>query len=196
MADYMNPEFDLKELIERLKKVNERWSMHPAVGTKMEDGSIFAGISYNENTRTEYIVLVMPEDLPSPVTLNQARAAIEELNKDAARNLGHNDWKVPDIDTLHLIKRNQDKPNLRGTFNAASKHRKIKTAKYYLSTHTDGLTAGPNASKVCGLDFTTDNKRDLYSIGEWLDRNKDRLTVRPVRFVPYKGVEGPGKFKL
>jgi hypothetical protein len=70
----------------------------PAIGTRMPDGTIFAGIS-PDTGRPMYAT---PEDAPLTVTFNEARTYAEELH---AHSCG--DWRIPTRAELNVLFQNR-----------------------------------------------------------------------------------------
>ena len=83
-------------------------------GTDMEDGSVFAGV-----TKDGKKIFAMPVDLGFTATFNDAAKAVKMLNEKKA--LGHDDWQIPDLETLKTLQRNQNQGSLKGSFNTTNK---------------------------------------------------------------------------
>ena len=83
------------------------------VGTKMPDGTIFAGISPD----TDKPMYVMAEDESVTMTFNEAAKFSGGLNK--YRAYGHKGWRVPTKAELNVLFQNCEKGALKGTFNLA-----------------------------------------------------------------------------
>jgi hypothetical protein len=82
------------------------------IGTKMKDGTIYAGIS--PDTRTP--MFVMPKDERHNTRLSWLKTTIARLNRRKKR--GHNDWRLPTFAELYVLYKNQNKGALSKTFNA------------------------------------------------------------------------------
>jgi len=48
------------------------------------------------------------------MTFNDAAKRVQEMN--AYKPFGHNDWRIPDINQLRIMQKNQDKGTLKDTF--------------------------------------------------------------------------------
>jgi hypothetical protein len=70
-------------------------------GDRMEDGTIFAGISPD----TRGPMFTTPHDAPLVYTFNQAAEYAQTLNSQ--NFLGHNDWRVPSKDELNVLFNNR-----------------------------------------------------------------------------------------
>ncbi len=77
------------------------------IGDRLEDGTVYAGIS----PTTQQRMYVVPADAPLTMTFNNAAKYAEDLEFG-----GHNDFRVPDKDELNVLFENKDKGALRGTF--------------------------------------------------------------------------------
>ena len=82
-----------------------------AVGDKMQDGSIFAGVSPDTGKQ----MFAMPADADLTMTFNGAAQYAKKLNAEKA--LGHDDWRVPTKAELNTLFENREKGALKGTFN-------------------------------------------------------------------------------
>jgi hypothetical protein len=80
------------------------------LGDKMEDGTIFAGISPD----TKRPMYVAAEDAGLTMSFNQAKEYAVKLGAH-----GHKDWRLPSKAELDMIYRNCEKGALKGTFNQA-----------------------------------------------------------------------------
>jgi hypothetical protein len=138
----------------------------PRVGQKMRDGSIFAGLIADGTQR----IYAMPKDLDITMTFNRAAKAVGKLN--ARKYLGHDDWQIPALDNLHILRKNQNEGTLNGTFKTASFNGLLFPVFYWSSTenHRD-------SSYVQGVRFS-----DGYET--WDRKDSGRLSCRPVRLVP------------
>src|SRR5262245_37894620 len=75
-----------------------RWDV---LGDRMEDGTIYAGISPD----TARPMFAAPCDAPLTYTFNEAAKYAMKLN--AANYLGHNDWRVPTKSELNSLFNNR-----------------------------------------------------------------------------------------
>lgn len=81
-------------------------------GMKMQDGSVYVGISPTTGTQ----MFAMPADAPVTLTFNRAADYATKLNQ--AKILRHGDWRLPTKDELSLLFKNRDQGALKGTFNS------------------------------------------------------------------------------
>lgn len=102
----------------------------PEPGDKMEDGTIYAGISPD----TGEALYVMPQD--SPGTLKWKAAMKYAAGLDAA---GLIDWRLPTKAELNVLYENRDKGALKGTFNETGSY----PAGWYWSSTEPSLLRGP-----------------------------------------------------
>lgn len=79
-----------------------------APGDRMDDGTIFAGISPD----TGKPMYTTPADAPLTLSFNAARQFTSELEDS-----GHGDWRIPTKRELITLWQNRDKGALKGTFN-------------------------------------------------------------------------------
>jgi hypothetical protein len=96
------------------------------IGERMPDGTIYAGTAPD----TGDAFYTMPEDAPLTYSFNQAAAYAEILNRQ--KFLGHDDWRVPTKDELHVLFRNRAAI---GGFNETGSH----SAGWYWSSTEDSL---------------------------------------------------------
>jgi hypothetical protein len=96
---------------EELAKVKPAAAEELAVGTKMPDGSIFAGISPDTGKQ----MFAMPADAGVTMKFNKAAKYATKLNKE--KTLGHDDWRIPSKTELNVLFQNKEKGALKGTFN-------------------------------------------------------------------------------
>jgi hypothetical protein len=97
----------------------------------MQDGSIFAGISPDTGKQ----MFAMPADAGLTMTFNEAAKYAKKLN--AAKALGHDDWRVPTKAELNTLFENREKGALNGTFNATG----IPAGYYWSGTPINGVVA-------------------------------------------------------
>ena len=100
----------------------------PEAGDKMEDGSIFAGLSPDTGKQ----MFVMRQD-GLVATFNGAAKYAKTLNE--SKILGHDDWRVPTEAELNVLFQNKDKGALKGTFNLTVL---TPAGWYWSSTPNDG----------------------------------------------------------
>lgn len=83
------------------------------VGTKMDDGTVYAGIS----PETGEGLYVTPQDCPAPgyVKWQEAMKYAEELDVH-----NYNDWRLPTKEEFGVLKTNQYKGALKGLFDKES----------------------------------------------------------------------------
>ena len=138
-------------------------------GTDMEDGSVFAGL-----TRDGKKIYAMPMDLGFTATFNDAAKAVKKLNEKKA--LGHDDWQIPDLETLKTLQRNQNQGSLKGTFNTTNKGSGSGYPVWYWSS-TEHRN---DPSYVHGVRFSDGHEH-------WHLKDLIRLSCRPVRLVAAPG---------
>ena len=73
-------------------------STAPQIGKKMEDGTVYAGISPDTNKP----MYARPADAPLTYTFNQAQKYAERLDAH-----GHKDWRVPTKAELNVLFKNR-----------------------------------------------------------------------------------------
>jgi len=138
------------------------------IGTVMKDGTIFAGLTADGKQQ----IYAMPKDLNRTVTFNDAEKAVEELNADKV--LGHDDWQIPDLDSLHVLRKNQNEGKLKDTFKTVAS-RGVDSPDWYWSSmqdHDDPSVA--------------DTARFSDGLENWHGKNTSRVSCRPVRLVACK----------
>lgn len=135
------------------------------LGTKMADGSIFAGLTADGKQQ----IYAMPTDLDVKMTFNDAAKAVKQLNTN--NSLGHNDWQVPSRENLHVLYKNQNQGALKGTFTKEA-GRGSGFPDWYWSSTEDRV----NPSSVWVVRFSDGN-------GGWGHKDNYRLSCRPVRLV-------------
>jgi hypothetical protein len=80
------------------------------VGDRMQDGSIFAGLSPDTGNQ----MFAMPADAGILMTFNEAAKYAKDLN--VAKTLSHDDWRLPTKAELDVLFQNREKGALKGTF--------------------------------------------------------------------------------
>jgi hypothetical protein len=83
-------------------------------GSKMADGSVFAGLTADGKQQ----IFAMPSDLDVTMTFNGAVNEVHRLNRE--KFLGHNDWQIPALENVCVLQKNQNEGALKGTFTAAA----------------------------------------------------------------------------
>jgi hypothetical protein len=135
-------------------------------GTDMEDGSVFAGV-----TRDGQKIFAMPMDLGFTATFNDAVKAVEKLNEKKA--LGHDDWQIPDLETLKILHSNKNQGSLKDTFKTTNKWTgSVFPAWYWSSSSYDGSSHAVDYVRFWGGFEYWDYKDDFH------------LSCRPVRLSP------------
>ena len=72
------------------------------IGTVMEDGTIYAGVS----PQTGKLLFVMPEDAP----LMDYTATVDHVNAlNREKAYSHDDWRIPIVSELGVIHQNKEK---------------------------------------------------------------------------------------
>jgi hypothetical protein len=100
----------------------------PEVGQKMQDGSVYAGLTADGKQR----IFAMPEDLDVVATFNDAARAVEKLN--ANKYLGCEDWQIPSMKTLQVLQENQNEGSLKDTFKQVAEEDEYGENFYWSST--------------------------------------------------------------
>src|SRR5262249_2949691 len=80
------------------------------VGNKMEDGTIFAGVSPDTGRN----MFVAPKDASGILRWKAAMKYAADLDSN-----GHTDWKLPSKAELGVLYQNRDKGALKGTFDTS-----------------------------------------------------------------------------
>ena len=134
-------------------------------GTDMEDGSVFAGMTPDGKQ-----IYAMPVDLGFTATFNDAAKAVKKLNEKKA--LGHDDWQIPDLNTLKVLQRNQNQGSLKDTFNTSDKGSGSDCPDWYWSSTEDRDSPSyvPIVRLSGGYEY-------------WNRKDNLRLSCRPVRLV-------------
>src|ERR1019366_9539170 len=85
------------------------------LGQLTKDG-VYAGLTADGKQQ----IYAMPTDLRTrflkrslTMTFSDASKVVEKLNEKNA--LGHNDWEIPNLANLHILQKNQNEGNLKGT---------------------------------------------------------------------------------
>ncbi|MBI3440600.1 MAG: DUF1566 domain-containing protein [Proteobacteria bacterium] len=139
------------------------------VGTKMTDGSIYAGLT-PDGPDGKRRIFAMPQDLSVTMAFNEAVKAVRKLNAENA--LGHNDWQLPALENLWVLHKNQEEGALKGTFNKASPNSPSDCRDcYWSATRTDDKT------EVYAVSFS-ENLDDSFRKAGY------QMSVRPVRLEP------------
>ena len=97
-----------------------------AVGDKMPDGTILAGISPG----TQQPLYTTPRDARGTYTFKEAARYAQTLDAH-----GHHDFRVPSKGELNVLFENGNKGKLKGTFKATGKY---PAGWYWTSMHKDG----------------------------------------------------------
>jgi hypothetical protein len=147
------------------------------IGQKMADGSIYAGLTPDGDQQ----IFAMAEDLSQKfrfqkyltMTFNQASGIVEKLNTENA--FGHNDWHIPSLRNLHVLRLNQNEGALKGTFNATNEIFNDSLNGWYWSSTSDGKFQG-----------TRDNVRFTDGKEYHTHEDTDLLRCRLIRLVPVK----------
>jgi len=145
------------------------------IGQKMADGSIYAGLTPDGDQQ----IFAMPQDLSVlfrfkqslTMTFNLAAATVEKLN--AEKTFGHNDWHIPSLRNLHVLRQNQNEGALKGTFNATNEIFNDSLNGWYWSSTTDPK-----------FRDTRDNVRFTDGQEYHTHQDTDLLRCRLIRLVP------------
>jgi hypothetical protein len=100
------------------------------VGDRMEDGTIFAGISPNTGKQ----MFALAADASLTMTFNKAK----EYAAEAADAKGNKSFRVPTKEELNVLFQNREKGALKGTFNLTGSS---PAGYYWSSTPYDGNSA-------------------------------------------------------
>lgn len=135
------------------------------IGTKVADGSIYAGLTENG----KYRIFAMASDLSTTMTFNNAAKAVKALNADKA--LGYDDWQIPTREQLKVLSKNKDEGALKGTFTTQAGRGSDYPDWYWSSTEGRGHA-----------DYVY-NVRLSDGVDNWTHKDFSRLSCRPVRLV-------------
>jgi len=134
------------------------------LGTKMADGSIFAGLTADGKQQ----IYAMPTDLDSTMTFNDAVKVVKKLNAD--KYLGRDDWQIPSLETLCVLQKNRNEGSLKGNF-ITSGNGPGSPYWYWSSTeHRD------KSALVNSVRFSD-------GVEGWIPKDIVSLSCRPVRLV-------------
>lgn len=134
-------------------------------GSKMADGSIFAGLTADGMQQ----IYAMPTDLDVTMTFNDAAKAVKKLNSNKA--LGYDDWQIPALENVRVLQKNQNEGALKGTFKTASSSGSVCPDWYWSSTEDRGYSSDVHYV------------RSSYGYESWTPKGNLRLSCRPVRLV-------------
>lgn len=137
---------------------------NPQPGQLMPDGTVFAGMTADNKQ-----IFAMPTDLGITKTFNDAVKRVQELNAQNA--YGHNDWEIPKLDVLHILRANQCKGALTNTFKKESGSSSDCPHWYWSSTEDQSGTDRMYSMRL----------EDGYE--GWNRKDNYRLSCRPVRLV-------------
>jgi len=136
-------------------------------GAKMTDGSIFAGFTADGKQK----IYATPSDLDMTMNFNDAAKAVGKLN--AGKTLGHDDWQMPSLGTLRVLKNNYNGGKLKGTFITANKSSGIDCPDWYWSST-------PYRDSPTFVDIFRFSDSNV----SWDYKDYFRMSCRPVRLVP------------
>lgn len=142
------------------------------IGTRMADGSIYAGLTNDGRSQ----IFALPTDLHATKFFNEAAKAVQRLNNLKCH--GHDDWQIPSLDVLAVLQTNVNEGNLKGTFNTTLSSRSDRVVDWYWSS-TKRCADQTLVWVVRFPDGDVDSCR----------KNDARLSCRPVRLV---SVYAPG----
>ncbi len=132
-------------------------------GMRIADGTVYAGLTADGAAR----MFVLPHDLDMAGSFNAAAKAVAALN---ARNAyGHDDWRIPSVENLHVLRKNQNAGYLCGTFKSAG----AGYAGWYWTATLHGKYPGHRRSVWLTRGIESRCHEDY-----------GRLSCRPVRLVP------------
>lgn len=146
-----------------------------AIGAKMADGSVFAGLTHDGKHR----IFAMPVDRGLVGKFNDAAKAVEEMNEN--KTLGHDDWQIPNFKDLQVLYKNMNEGALKGTFktvvpgDSESDHGSYWPNNYFSSTK-DKIFSNLILSVCFSTGYEGCGRIDVH-----------RFSCRPVRLVeaPY-----------
>ena len=142
----------------------------PALGQLTKDG-VYAGLTDDGKQQ----IFAMPEDLKTrflkrpTMTFNKAAKRVAQLN--AHKALHHDDWQIPSLEILRILKKNRNEGKLKGTFNTVIS---IDASDWYWSS-----TKEPDAPYIMRANASFANGEEDYVI-----QDDYQLSCRPVRLVP------------
>ena len=136
-------------------------------GSKMADGSIFAGLTADGKQQ----IFAMPTDLDVTMTFNDAAKAVKKLNNNKA--LGHDDWQIPSLKNVRVLYKNQNEGALKGTFNTSGNKGSGSGYPVWYWSSTEHRVF---SSYVRDVRFSVGNE-------DWDHKDYRRLSCRPVRLV-------------
>lgn len=146
-------ELRLEQLSRNLRKI----------GDEMLDGSIYAGVS-----STGKDMFVTARDLPLTMSFNNAARFVEGLNEKKEHS--HDDWRIPSLADLEILRENKNKGALMSTFKMAIGSGANLPGWYWSSTPYDKAPDYIWCARFIDTAETA-NHKDL-----------PRLSCRPVRF--------------
>ncbi len=133
---------------------------HAKIGDVMPDGTVYAGISLPMNAH----LFVTPQDAAVAMQFNEAAKYTRELDAH-----GHQDWRLPTIEELQLLFRNNQKGALKGTFNTTGRNGSF----WYWS----GTLMGAHGNIIRVARFSD-------GLEAWGTALRGPPNCRPVRLVP------------
>jgi len=137
----------------------------PDIGTRMDDGTVFAGLSPD----TKQLMYVTPEDAPLTMRWKQAMDYAADLDAH-----GYTDWRVPTDGELSVLFQNRAAI---GGFNESGSTR--PTCRYWMSTKTLGCVGHRQFNNGVKVSFFGEGGK------KWGYPEKQvNSSVRPVRLEP------------
>lgn len=125
-----------------------------AIGKKMHDGTIYAGLSPS----TGNPMYAAPTDAPRSMDVDDAAAYAKDLNVG-----GKKDFRVPTIDELNVLFANREKGALKGTFNQSSDIYGIGQARVSSNYRSATRFYDPSPFEHFGQDFCTGELTEVES---------------------------------
>jgi hypothetical protein len=139
------------------------------IGDEIRENGVVTAIYAGLTPDGKQQILAMPTDLSVTMTFNNTAQAVRRLN--AENTLGHNDWQIPALESMHVMQKNQNEGKLKGTFKTASASGSDYPDWYWSST----------PSRV--YPTFVDNVRFSDGFEFWNYKGSYRLSCRPVRLV-------------
>lgn len=145
-----------QESLQRQKNTTPTPVSLPAPGTKMADGTIYAG-----QTKNKKPFYAAPSDVSITMTFNQAAEHIKKVNKE--KYLGFSDWRLPTREELTILQRSKNT----GAFNKTFVDREHNHKGWYCSSEV--------------RDERAYDQRFVDGFGEYHDVKMSHSSVRLVR---------------
>ncbi len=141
------------------------------LGQLMSDGAIFAGTTADG----KYEIHTLSADL-APTTFDGAVIRINKLNRK--KMLGYDDWEIPSLENLIILRENKNEGALKDSFNTNSGSGDSVTFPgwYWSST-----VYRDRPSYVWSIKFSIDDHDDKDE--DWVSKGARLFSCRPIRLV-------------